>query len=834
MAAFLQDLRFAARLLRKSPGFTLIAVAAIALGIGANTAIFSVVNGVLLKSLPYRDPDGIVIVWERNIPRGRETNSAGPANFLAWRDENHVFEQMAAVTPTFGANLTGAGDPAEVRTQMVNAEFFSILGVNPELGRPITREEDEADSSVVVISHRLWQQRLKGADVVGHPITLNGRAQTVVGVMPAGFYFLDRTVDVWYPIGFTAVSREPHGRSLTPIARLKPGVSVAQAQAEMETIAARLTARWPEFDTGWSINVRPIEQQITGEVRPALVILLGAVGFVLLIACANVANLLLARATGRQRELAVRAALGASRHRLIRQMLAESLLLAAAGGVAGFALAWGGVRFLTANLGDQIAFPRIDAIGVDARVLAFTALIALVSGIVFGFAPALTSAAINLNDALKEGGRSGSAGRTGKLRSAFVVIEVALALVLLVGAGLMIHSFVRVLANDLGADPTNVLTFDFRLPARESFKGLGMYRGSGLFEVSPVPAQTIERVFERLQSVPGVRSVAAVSSPPFVGQAFSMPFLVEGRPLPTTATAGARPSEQQTTDYFAVTSGFFNAMSIPLRSGRDFDSRDRADAPPVVIISEAMSKQFFPGEDAVGQYIRFDFVPDERPRQIIGIVGSTLNGPLETAARPAAYVPHVQQGPTFVGPYVYLRAGMTFVLRTAGPPMAMVADIKRAVADVDRTTPVANVHTLEQTLAGHLQQLQLAMWLLGMFGAVAALLTGTGIYGVLAYSVAQRTREFGLRMALGASASSVFAMVFRYATRIVGVGLGLGLVAALFLSGVLQASLFQVTRTDPATYVSVAVLLLVIAALACLIPVRRATSVSPIVALRHD
>jgi putative ABC transport system permease protein len=341
-------------------------------------------------------------------------------------------------------------------------------------------------------------------------------------------------------------------------------------------------------------------------------------------------------------------------------------------------------------------------------------------------------------------------------------------------------------------------------------------------------------VFERLQTVPGVASVAAVSSPPFAGQGFAMPFAVEGRPLPPSAIPGAPPSEQQTADYFAVTSGFFRVMRIPLKRGRDFDSRDRADAPPVVIISETLSRQFFPDDDPIGQYIRFDFVPDERPRQIVGIVGDTLVGPLETSRRPAAYVPHVQQGPTFVGPYVYLRTGMTFVLQTAGEPLALLPVVKRAVAEVDSTTPVANAQTVEQTLDAHLQQLRLSMWLLGMFGAVAALLAGTGIYGLIAYSVTQRTREFGVRMALGATASGVLMMVLRHAARIVVSGVGLGVVAALLLSSVIQARLFQVTRTDPATYTSVALLLVLVAAVACLMPVRRATAVNPSAALRHD
>ena len=844
------DLLYGWRALRRSPGFTLVAAVSLALGVGANTLVFSLLDATLLKPLALPDPDRLVAIWTVPADNPDQLNTSSIPRYFAVRDQAQSFEAIGAFNgaacgvKTLGFDRDGVA-AERILGQTVSPTMFRALAVQPIMGRTFTDAEDQVDqvASVVLLSYRSWQRRFAGdLEIVGKTVTLDRAPTTVIGVLPEHFDFFGEDREFFAPLCLTRAQVESRVGANTIVGRLKPGVSMVQAQAELDAMAERLATADPARHQGLRLRAESLKRssarllninaQPSGDYGASLMMLQGAVVFVLLIACANVAGLLLARGASRRHEIALRMALGAGRGRIIRQVLTESMPLAALGASFGVLIAWLGLKALSSTVPEGV--PHLDAISLDLRVLLFTAGLTLITSLIFAVMPAIHVSRIGIGTSWRPSQATTWSAEHQRMRSVLVSGQMGIALVLLVGAGLMIHSFVRVLANDLGADPTNVLTFDFRLPARESFKGLGMYRGSGLFEVSPVPAQTIERVFERLQSLPGVRSVAAVSSPPFVGQAFAMPFLVEGRPLPTTATAGARPSEQQTTDYFAVTSGFFNAMSIPLRSGRDFDSRDRADAPPVVIISEAMSKQFFPGEDAVGQYIRFDFVPDERPRQIIGIVGSTLNGPLETAARPAAYVPHVQQGPTFVGPYVYLRAGMTFVLRTAGPPMAMVADIKRAVADVDRTTPVANVHTLEQTLAGHLQQLQLAMWLLGMFGAVAALLTGTGIYGVLAYSVAQRTREFGLRMALGASASSVFAMVFRYATRIVGVGLGLGLVAALFLSGVLQASLFQVTRTDPATYVSVAVLLLVIAALACLIPVRRATSVSPIVALRHD
>jgi putative ABC transport system permease protein len=797
------DLRFALRLLRRSPGFAFIAVAAIALGIGANTAIFSVVNGVLLKSLPYRDPSGIVVVWERNIPRGRDTNSAAPANFLAWRDGNHVFEQAAATGPVFGANLTGAGDPVEVRTQMVNAEFFPILGVNPELGRPFTREEDERHSDVVVISHRLWQERLKGQNIVGRPITLNGRSQTVVGVMPAGFFFLDRTVDVWFPIPFTAESREPHGRSLIPIARLKPGVSVAQAQAEMATIFARLTARWPDFDTGWTANVIPIQEQITGEVRPALVILLGAVGFVLLIACANVANLLLARATARQRELAVRSALGAGRSRIVRQLLAESVLLSAAGGVVGLALAWAGLRVLIASIGDQIAFPRIDAVGIDARVLAFTAVIALFSGMIFGFAPALTSAAVNLNETLKEGGRSGSVGRTGKLRSAFVVVEVALALVLLVGAGLLLRSFARVLSTDPGFSADHVMTMQLTLP-------------SATYADDARRTRFWQGLLDGIRNLPGVTSAGTVSFLPMNGLGSATSFEVVGQPKPARGQEPVANIRIVNGDYFAV-------LGIPLRRGRLFTQREQQAENTSIVVSEALARELFPNQDPIGQKLQVSWNGDG-PDEIIGVVGDTKMVSIEEQIKPAIYYPYSRTPYTFE----------TVVVRTAGSPFGVTSSLIQAVRQLDAELPVSNMRPMTEVIARSLAQRRVVMALLAVFAAIALLLAAVGIYGVMAYMVSQRTQEIGIRMALGANRGGVIAMVFTHALRLAGIGLVCGLVAALALTGLLRAMLFDVRATDPLTFGLVAAALLAVASFAALLPALRATRIDPLTALRTE
>ncbi|HVQ13912.1 MAG TPA: ABC transporter permease [Vicinamibacterales bacterium] len=844
------DLLYGWRALRRSPGFTLVAATSLALGVGANTLVFSLLDSTLLRPLNLPDPDRLVAIWTAPAANPDQLATSSIARFFALRDQTRSFEAVAAFNgaacgvKTLGFDRDGVA-AERILGQTVSPAMFRALGVEPLMGRTFTEAEDQVDqvSPVALLSHRSWMRRFQGDPaIVGKTITLDRVPTTVIGVLPEHFDFFGNDREFFVPLCLTRAQVEGRVGANTIVGRLKAGVSIDQAQSEIDALTPSLAAVDPTRHKGLNFRVESLKRasarllnitgQPSGDYGTPLMMLQGAVGFVLLIACANVAGLLLARGATRRHEIALRMTLGAARGRIVRQVLTESLPLTLLGASLGVLVAWLGLQLLLSTAPTGI--PRLEQVSLNLRVLWFTAAVALVTSLVFALVPAFHVSRLTAGRPFGPSQRSTWSAEHLRMRSVLVAGQVALALVLLVGAGLMIHSFVRALENELGANPENLLTFDFRLPARETFKGVGMYRGSGLFEVSPVPAQTIERVFDRLQNVPGVVAAAAVSSPPFVGPGFAMPFLVEGRPLPSTATAGAQPSDQQAADYFAVTSGYFTVMGIPLQRGRDFDPHDRADTAPVVIISETMSRQFFPNEDAVGQYIRFDFVPNERPRQIVGIVGDTLTGPLETVRRPAAYVPHVQQGPTFVGPFVYLRAGMTFVLRTAGPPMAVLADVKRAVAEVDRATPVAAAQTVEQTLDLHLEQLRLSMWLLGVFGAVAALLAGTGIYGVIAYSVAQRTREFGVRMALGATAASVLAMVLRSATRIVVSGLAAGLAGALLLSGVLKASLFQVTRTDPATYVSVALILMSIAALACLIPVHRATSVNPIVALRHD
>ncbi len=840
------------RALRRAPGFTLAAGLSLALGIGANTLVFSLLDSTVLKPLALPEPDRLVAIWTVTSDRRDDLGTSSISRFTSFRDQAQSFESVAAYNgiacgvKTLGFEQDGVA-PERILGQTVSPDMFRTLGVQPMIGRAFTEAEDIVDqvAPVVVISHRMWQRRFMGDPaILGKVLTLDRVPTTIIGVMPEGFDFFGKDREFIAPLCLTRAQVEGRSGGNSLVARLRPGVTIAQAQAELDTLSTRLAAEDPRRHQGLEARVESLTRsgartlnssgQPTGDYASSLTILQGAVALVLLIACANVAGLLLARGASRRSEVALRMTLGAGRWRVTRQMLTEGLPLAVLGATAGVAIAWIGLRaFVSAAPPD---FPRLDQLALNLRVLGFTALVVLATAALFAVVPAMQASRVGMLAASRESNRSstGSAERQ-RMRSLLVCGQIALALVLLIGAGLMIHSFVRVLENELGADPTNVLTFDFRLPPRDSFKAAGIYRGSGLFEISPVPGEMVERVRERLQTLPGVQSVAAVTAAPFsTGIALAIPFVVDGRPVPPSATSGTPESDQQRADYTAISPGYFNVMRIPLQRGRDVDAHDRADSPYVVVINDAMARKYFPNEDAIGRYIRFDFVPDERPRQIVGVVGNVLVGPLQTSSAPAVYVPHLQQGPTFAGPFVYLRTGMSFVLRTAGDPMALVPAVKRAVAEVDPATPVAGARTVEESLDDSVRHLRLYMLLLGAFGTVATVLAGVGIYGVMAYSVAERTREFGVRMALGARAGNVLGMVLGQATRIVVTGVAVGLVTAVFASRLLQASLFEVTRTDPATYALVSALLILIALIACVIPARRATTVNPIVALRHD
>jgi putative ABC transport system permease protein len=846
------DLIGGLRTLRRSPGFTLAAGLSLALGIGANTLVFSLLDSTVLKPIALPDPDRLVAIWTVPADQPEQLGTSSITRYTSFRDLTRSFESVAAYNgiacgvKTLGFEQDGVA-PERILGQTISPTMFRTLGVQPIIGRAFTDAEDQVDqvAPVVVLSYRMWQRRFFGEPaIIGKTITLDREKTTVIGVMPDGFDFFGADREFFVPLCLTRAQVEGRTGGNSVIARLKPNVSIAQAQAELDALSAQLAVSDPRRHQGLAARVESLTRagartlnaigQPAGDYVSSLTILQGAVALVLLISCANVAGLLLARGARRRHEVALRMTLGAGRWRVTRQVLTEGVPLALIGAAMGVAIAWVGLKVFV--MFAPADFPRLDRVVLDLRVLGFTAIVVLATAALFSLVPAMQASRVTLLDASRESGRTatGSAERQ-RMRSLLVCGQVALALVLLIGAGLMIHSFVRVLENELGADTTNLLTFDFRLPPRDSFKAAGIYRGSGLFAISPVPAQTFERVRERLETVPGVQSVAAVTVAPFsAGLALAVPFVIEGRPLPPSAVAGTSPGAQQTVDYTAVTPGYFNVMRIPLVRGRDFDGHDHADSPSVVIVSDTVARRYFPREDPIGQYIRFDLLPDDRPRQIVGIVGDTRINALQTTSSPAVYVPQLQQGPTFVGPYVYLRNGMAFVLRTSGSPMALVPAVKRAVAEVDPATPIAGPRTVEQTVADSVRHLRLYMLLLGAFGAVATLLAATGIYGVIAYSVAERTREFGVRMALGARRTDVLVMVLGHATRIVGAGVAIGLCAAIFLSGLLQASLFEVTRTDPATYLSVSALLLAIALSASVIPARRATAVNPIVALRQD
>jgi predicted permease len=804
----LQDLRYGLRTLRKHPGFTAVAVIALALGIGANTAIFSVVNTVLLRPLPYRDPDRLVMVWEDATRSGYPRDTPAAANYIDWRDQNQVFEGMAALADQ-SFNLTGMGDPERLEGKRASANLFNLLGVEPLLGRGFLPEDDRPGGGrVAVLSHGLWQRRF-GADpkVVGRSLELNGQSYEVVGVMPPGFQFLSPEYELWVPIGFTQQEAASRGRHyLQVVARLKPGVSVEQAQAEMSTIATRLQQQYPQQNADLGAAVVPLHEQVVGDIKPALLILLGAVGFVLLVACANVANLLLARAAARQKEIALRVALGASRARLIRQFLTESVLLAALGGVLGLLLALWGVNLLKAFIPDSIS--QVRAIAVDAKVLGFTLVVSLLTGLIFGLAPATQASKFNLNETLKEGGRDASAGAKGKrIRSMLVVAEVAVSLVLLVGAGLLINSFLRLRSVAPGFKPDNLLTMSVVLPQQK-------------YPDAARRAAFYDELIRRVEAVPGVKSAAIVNWIPLIRQGDSTSITIEGRPP-------AEPGKENMMVTRVVNPHYFQTRGVQLSRGRAFDeSQDRADSPGAVIVSETAARRYWPGEEALGKRIAVGKVesPDDW-MTVVGVANDVKQFQLDAEPRPQMYLNYTQAG--FFAPR-YL------IVSTSVEPLSLASAVRGAVWSIDRDQPVAQVRTMEDVLSESIARQRFSMLLLGIFAGVALLLAAVGLYGVMSYTVAQRTREIGLRMALGAQRGDVLRLVVGQGLKLVLVGVALGLVAAFMLTRVMSSLLFGVSPTDPATLAIISLVLVSVALLASYIPARRATKVDPLIALRYE
>ena len=803
MSILLQDLRYGLRLVQRNPGFSIIAIATLAIGIAANTAIFSVVNTLLLQPLPYADAGRLAVVWEHNLPRDRKSNVVSPGNFIHWREMNQTFEDLAAVGLTFRITLTGAGEPEELPMQLVSAQFFPLLGVQPARGRTFRPEEDRPASRVVVISDSLWKRRF-GSDpsILERAITLQGIPYTVLGVMPPGFSFLDKTVELWLPVGFPAEARTPRGRWLSVVGRLKPGITLERAQADMGRVAAELRLQFPDFNTGWTARVVGLREQLTGDVKPALFVLLGAVAFVLLIACANVANLLLARATARQRELAVRAALGAGRGRLVRQLAAESLVLAGAGGLGGLLLAWWMLHFLRVTAADRLPVQRLESVQIDGAVLLFTLGASLLSGLLFGIAPALSAAGTALTDALKEGGRTGTAARGNRTRRAFVVVEIALALVLLVGAGLLIRSFAKLMDVNPGFQPQQTITMRLNLPGvryDDDAKSTGFFN----------------RLFEKIDAIPGVQSAGAISFLPLTGLASATSYQVVGDPKP----AGQEP----VTDVRVISHKYLAAMGVPLVRGRLFNENDPNDAKNKIIINEAMARAHWPNEDPTGKRVSISW-SDRREDEIIGVVGDVRQASLDAAPRATIYWPYPRN------PY----GSMTLAVRASGDARAVVNTIVGVVRQLDPDLAVADVRTMDEVVADSVAQQRLTTTLLGVFAGAALLLAVVGIYGVMAYSVTQRSQEIGIRMALGAQRGDVLRMIVGQAAVLAGAGICVGAIAAILLTRLMEGLLFEIQPADPLTFIGVAVVLTLAALAASYLPGRRATRVDPASALRAE
>ena len=811
MQTLWQDLRQGARSLSKQRSFAIAAVIALALGIGANTAIFSVVDAVLLRALPYRDSDRLVTVWERNKTGGNAQNVINLGNFFDWKSQNRVFEDMATFFD-LTSNLTSGGEPEEIPSQIATPSLFNILGVNPIMGRTFTEDDGKPGAArVVALSFGLWQRRF-GADpqIIGRKLILNGSEVTVVGVMPANFNWhvkagsmTRKIAEMWAPWQIDETMKRRGGRFASAVARLKPGVTPEQAQAEMNVIGGQLERQYNDFNANWGVNVVPLRKQFTGDIRLALLVLLGAVGMVLLIACANVANLLLARAAGRQREIAVRVALGAGRWRIVRQLLTESLLLAGLGGLAGLALAWR-LPDLLVSLAppDLLNLPQVK---INAVVLGFTLGVSMLTGVIFGLVPALEATRLNLTGSLKESGKNiGGGMRSHRLRNSLVIAEIALALVLLVGAGLLIRSFVRLQGVDPGFNAHNLLTMKVSLPGRK-------------YDTDQKRINFFRQAVAQMQSLPGVESAGAVSFLPFAAPHAGTLVEIEGRPkLP--------PGQGLGTGVMVSDLNYFRTMQVPLKRGRLFTDQEAAEMRHVVVVNEAFARTNFPGEDPIGKRVTIYMKNDNQPCEIIGVVGDSKHMNLDAEVKPMSYWPHPE----------LTYSGMTLVLRTKGEPTAIANAARSVISALDPEQPVADVRTMESLIGTSVARARFNTLLLTIFAIVALLLASLGIYGVMAYSVAQRTHEIGVRMALGARGMDALWLVVRRGMTLALVGVAIGVGASSALTRLMQTLLFNVSATDPLTFAGIPLLLAFVALLACLIPARRAAKVDPMVALRYE
>jgi len=808
-----QDLRYALRQLRRNPGFTIVAILTLALGIGANTAIFSVVNGVLLNPLPYPQPNRLVALYSRTAQFSNASISY--PNFLDWVRDNRSFSAMAAYRPD-NFSLTGMGEPERVPIDMISAPFFSILGVKPVLGRSFTPEEDQAGAApVVLISGGLWKRKFGSSpDVLGKVLTLNSRAYTIVGVIPPSFYYIGNNFqrcDAYVPIG---QMNNPtfHDRrasmGMDAVGRLKPGVTFEQAKSDMDALAQHLAETYPEADKDTGITLIPLKQNVVGEIQPYLLVLLAAVALVLLIACVNVANLMLARSTGRLREFAIRIALGAGRGRVIRQLLTESVLLALAGGGLGLLVATWGLQAALKVLPE--ALPRVQEVHLDARVLLFTLAVSLLTGILFGLAPALKTSAANLQQTLKEGGR-GSSGARHRTQSAFIVVEVALAVVLLAAAGLMIRSLAGLWSVDPGFDPHRVLAFRSSWPPLPS---------------ADATRQSWREIQDRLNGIPGVQaSSLTLGSVPTVGDS-SMPFWLAGQPKP------ASNSQMKMSLFYLVQPDYLKVMRIPLLRGRFLNAGDNEHAPFVIVIDERFAQLYFPGRDPVGQRVNFDIL--NTTAEIVGVVGHIKQwGLSESASSPilAQCYFSVYQLPD---PFVPLVATLGIVVRTQASPLAQAGVVRRTLNQINSRSVMFGTTTLDRILSDSLASQRFSMILMGVFAALALLMASIGIYGVISYFTSQRTHEIGIRMALGAERKDVLKMVVGQGLKLALIGVAIGIAGALALTRFLASLLYGVKPTDPLTFAAVSLILATVALSACYIPARRAASVDALVALRYE